>query len=109
MPKKFSLLDGEYKFRLVKSKEIDYKNALGGKNEVAAEIHHKKKQIFMDKILMPNSREKSLWHEFAHHFAKYYKLGNTEMFAVAFAEFIVNLNKQIGYKKPQWLKKKKLK
>lgn len=108
IPKTFNLLDGEYKFKLVKSKAIDYKNALGGKQEILAEIHHEKKQIFMDKILRPKNRERSLWHELAHHFAEYYRLGNNEMFAEALTKFIINLNKQIGYKKPQWLKKKKV-
>ena len=58
-----------------------------------------KEEIELHKNLNDNEKEYVMFHELAHFFAHYYRLENTEMFADAFAKYVISVIKQLGYVK----------
>lgn len=90
-PKKINLLGESYKIKLAdcKCKKCD--------NEHAGAISYGEGVIKLHKNLNKDGVEYVLFHELAHFFADYYSLENSEMFANAFAKYIKNIIKQLGY------------
>ena len=99
LPKKISLLDGEYKIKFVDEDTITSVDKIGNSTEYCGCINHQDKIIYLNNSYKPTGQEKTIWHELGHHFAAYYGLRNNEMFAESFAKFILNCLKQMGYKK----------
>ena len=102
LPKKIHLLGEEYEIVFVPSKKIDAYNKIGNTKKPSIRIDGNlsfvKKKIYLDENLKKR-REDIIWHELGHYFGEYYLRNRSEVFADAFANFIINCNKQLGYKK----------
>lgn len=102
LPKKIYLLGEEYEIVYVSSKKIDAYNKIGDTKKpihrIDALLSMKKKKIYIDKLIK-KGREDVIWHELGHLFGIYYLRNYSEVFAHAFGNFIINCNKQLGYKK----------
>lgn len=92
-PKKINLLGQSYKIKLTecKCKKCD--------SESVGTISYKEGIIELHKHLNKPEAEYVLFHELAHFFADYYRLEDSEIFADAFAKYIINIIRQLGYVK----------
>lgn len=96
LPKKIILLDGEYKISYQKDM-CNYTKTGEFRSRDLARLFYKDKKIHINKKSKSND-ELNFWHELGHHFFNYYNMPNNETSAEAFAGFVLNCIKQLGYK-----------
>jgi Zn-dependent peptidase ImmA (M78 family) len=95
IPKTIVTPDGIYKIKLLsKSSQVLKKRAIED-NHFLGLVDHKKKIIYLQKEQPNKLKVETLWHELGHCFAYYYSFDNSDMFAEAFAKFVLNCSKQI--------------
>jgi Zn-dependent peptidase ImmA (M78 family) len=98
IPKYINALDRRFKFKIAKDKDMVHTNKLFGiysRNLGVTDFTNKK--IYINNWLT-SGREHTIWHELAHVLFRYYNINDSEDICNAFAKYVINCNKQLGYK-----------